>query len=167
MRRSVTVLRICPRDGTVLRTERWQSGRRRVEVDRCLKCRGLFLDEGEIKLLTGNRRLHNLLRRPAIIDLDSQLKCPDCKEMMEGENAGLVRVDVCLGCFGLWLDAGELQRLQALGRKGIRRLKPAEVGRVLRSRSASPSMREAAAYSLFYRYALLYPNLSTSFRSRR
>ena len=142
-------MRICPRDGTQLRTERWTSDHGPVEVDVCATCQGLFLDDGEIRTLTGNRRLHHILHKRAFMDHDSRLVCPNCHGVMEGENVGSVRVDVCLTCFGVWLDGGELERLKALGKDDLRHPQPAEVEKFLDSKDPDPKMREVVLDSMF------------------
>jgi len=157
-------MRVCPRDGTELTMERWTSAHGPVDVDICSTCRGIFLDDGKIRTLTGNRRLHHLLHRRAFVDHVSKLVCPNCKEIMGGENAGSVRVDVCLECFGLWLDGGELERLKALGKGELRHLPPAELDRVLQSEDPDPKMREAALDSLFTQWLSQNYSASRMFR---
>jgi Zn-finger nucleic acid-binding protein len=39
----------------------------------------------------------------------SPLNCPACREQMLEIDDGGVKVDQCLGCLGLWFDAGELE----------------------------------------------------------
>lgn len=41
------------------------------------------------------------------------LTCEPCASPLHELRLGTVRVDVCLGCHGLWLDRGELQELLA------------------------------------------------------
>lgn len=87
-----------------------------VTVDVCQECHGEFLDEGEILRLTGDRDLHKLLTDYLGVDADSDLVCPSCGDVMDAELLELeeqtVEVDVCLGCHGIWLDDGELAKLQ-------------------------------------------------------
>ena len=40
------------------------------------------------------------------------MKCPKCGVQLEEISFGDVRVDKCFNCEGLWLDNGELERLQ-------------------------------------------------------
>lgn len=91
--------------------------KRDVVADQCPKCQGLFLDENEIGRITGNSKLNTLLTRYVGLDSDSQRVCPACGGVMDGEDAAGTRVDVCLTCFGVWLDAGELEALQAMSEK--------------------------------------------------
>jgi hypothetical protein len=39
------------------------------------------------------------------------MKCPKCGMDLQEINAGDVHVDKCFSCEGIWLDAGELERL--------------------------------------------------------
>jgi hypothetical protein len=41
------------------------------------------------------------------------MKCPKCGMQLEEISFGDVRVDKCFHCEGLWLDNGELERIQA------------------------------------------------------
>jgi hypothetical protein len=41
------------------------------------------------------------------------MKCPKCGMQLEEISFGDVKVDKCFHCEGLWLDNGELERLQA------------------------------------------------------
>ena len=40
------------------------------------------------------------------------MKCPKCGMQLEEIGFGDVRVDKCFNCEGLWLDKGELERIQ-------------------------------------------------------
>lgn len=89
-----------------------------VTVDVCPECDGEFLDEGEIKRLTGDRDLHELLTEYLAREAESELVCPACGGLMDAEmidvedQEGEVEVDVCHDCHGIWLDDGELAKLQ-------------------------------------------------------
>ena len=104
--------RACPRDRTKLVAEKHKD----VTVDACPKCHGIFLDKNELKKLTGDSDLNKYLRDMVGYDVDSQLICPSCGGLMDMERVRGVEVEVCLTCFGLWLDAGELDAL--VGAKG-------------------------------------------------
>lgn len=104
--------RECPIDWTPLVAESISVPGFDVQADRCAKCKGLFLDKGEIKRITGNDKLNELLTKHLAGDSDSPLVCPACGWTMDMEDADGVRVDVCLKCFGVWLDAGELDQLK-------------------------------------------------------
>lgn len=87
-----------------------------VTVDVCPLCEGEFLDKGEIQRLTGDRDLHKLLTEYLGVGADSELVCPNCGDVMDAEMLELedqmVEVDACIGCHGIWLDDGELAKLQ-------------------------------------------------------
>lgn len=40
------------------------------------------------------------------------MKCPKCGMQLEEISFGDVRIDKCFHCEGMWLDKGELERLQ-------------------------------------------------------
>lgn len=46
------------------------------------------------------------------------LVCPNCQSGMQEINRNEVRIDVCSGCRGVWLDRGELEKLLS----GVRRV---------------------------------------------
>ncbi|MBI5201844.1 MAG: zf-TFIIB domain-containing protein [Elusimicrobia bacterium] len=77
-----------------------------VAFDCCGKCRGVWLDGGELSQLLGKPFPEALLSAK-----DGERKCPRCsKPMQRGGfiNPALV-VDRCAYCSGLWLDAAELR----------------------------------------------------------
>ena len=110
MRRSARAMeRACPRDRAKLAAKDHKG----VTVDECPKCGGIFLDKNEIKKLTGDKGLNKHLRDEVGYDVDSQLLCPSCGGLMDLEHVHGVDVEVCLTCYGLWLDKGELDALVA------------------------------------------------------
>jgi uncharacterized protein len=50
------------------------------------------------------------------------MKCPKCGMDLETVAVGSVNVDKCTGCAGIWLDAGELEAIEAQDAGFIRRL---------------------------------------------
>ena len=44
------------------------------------------------------------------------MKCPKCGADLKEEDRGGVKVDVCPDCKGMWLDAGEMDLLQKVGK---------------------------------------------------
>lgn len=116
--------RSCPRCHVPLVQERRPALGPDVTVDVCTKCHGLYLDKGELLRLTGNRSLHSFLTKQVGIDSDSTLLCPGCGGIMDLEDAAGIKVDVCITCFGLWLDAGEMEQLQDVDPKAFRELSP-------------------------------------------
>ena len=45
------------------------------------------------------------------------LKCPRCKVNMKKLKKKDVIIDVCLKCDGMWIDAGEIEKLAEMRRK--------------------------------------------------
>jgi Zn-finger nucleic acid-binding protein len=85
-----------------------------VEVDYCLECKGIWLDEGELETLLDSTAL-------AIELLDSFQKtqsdeiihrCPICLKKMEkisvGDSEKQIIIDKCAKNHGLWFGKGEL-----------------------------------------------------------
>jgi len=103
----------CPRDFTLMIQEEIEVLGKNVIVDACPKCDGMWLDTGELKKLTGDRKLSDYLTKDIGTKTESKLVCPRCGGLMDLELADEVEVDVCLKCNGVWLDAGELEELKA------------------------------------------------------
>ena len=83
-----------------------------VVIDICPKCRGTWLDGGELRRLLGNKRVSDYLTKQIGTKSHSKLVCPRCGGLMDLERADEVEVDVCLDCRGVWLDPGELKDLK-------------------------------------------------------
>ncbi len=83
-----------------------------VEVDWCSKCKGLWLDRGELGLL-----LHGDPTREATLELKigktGKRRCPRCGARMQEalSPAANVTLDRCPYEHGLWFDAGEVLAL--------------------------------------------------------
>lgn len=95
-----------------------------VEIDECTACGGMWLDDGELELLaprptlerihlqTIARRLAEMRQPPAPV---VYRRCPRCDQSMNRVNFGRVSgvvIDLCTA-HGVWLDAGELERIRA------------------------------------------------------
>ena len=115
----------------------------------CPTCKGLFLDKREIRTLTGSSDLNKLLTRYLGLDSDSQLVCPNCGGLMDGEDAGNVRVDVCLDCKGVWLDSDELERLASMDDAEFRHFTPEKIEEILKAQEIHREERVKAVRSLF------------------
>ena len=118
-------------------------------MDVCPTCQGIFLDKKEIRTLTGSSNLHELLTKYLGLDSDSALVCPNCGGLMDGEDAGDVRVDVCLDCNGVWLDAGELNRLTTMNEAEFRDFTPEKIEEILKAKDIKHKERRDAIRSLF------------------
>jgi len=141
--------RECPQDWTPLRKEMRRSFHHNAEVDVCPKCQGLFLDKKEVEALTGSHSLHELLTKYTGLNSDVQILCPNCGGLMESMDAGNVRVDVCLDCFGVWLDAGELERLAAMDASAFRHLSPEDMEEYRKKKEIQREEHLDAIRSLF------------------
>lgn len=104
-----------------------------VTLDACASCGGVWLDHGELERVENAarsrgdgsraeatagllRRAYERPRSPSELER-AELRCPRCGEELFEREWGfstLVRVDVCIGCRGTWLEAGELDALEEL-----------------------------------------------------
>lgn len=116
-----TTIMKCPRDGTQLQVVRAAG----VELDKCHKCDGLWLDAGELKALRSKRasgleeEMERRYGNPKFEtnEVSGYMRCPRCGE--EGRLSrhhvsyfhAPVQVDRCQNCFGIWLDDRELDLL--------------------------------------------------------
>ncbi len=149
MARKIRDTRECPQDWAALNKETRHSFHRNVEVDVCPKCQGLFLDKNEVQALTGSHRLHEILTKYTGLNSNVQILCPNCGGLMEAEDAGNVRVDVCLDCFGVWMDAGELEKLAAMDHSAFRHLTPEEMEEYRKKKEIRHEEHRDAIRSLF------------------
>lgn len=106
----------CPVDKSVMMVVE----HRRIELDYCHKCHGVWLDTGELELLISvlqaeGANLHpNELLTPEKAEIKDRRRCPICGQKMEKVRTGRehkVLIDRCPIGHGLWFDAGELQRV--------------------------------------------------------
>jgi Zn-finger nucleic acid-binding protein len=95
-----------------------------VEIDYCLKCKGIWLDSGELELLLGNIEETQKFLNSFIVDTitsERKLKCPICSHKMEKILVGndeKVRIDKCKSGDGIWFDEGELEEVLRMGTIG-------------------------------------------------
>lgn len=103
----------CPRDGTDMTSEQVRG----IQVDRCSKCSGIWLDLDELDKLESTVTSTEEERRATVMygERPSELKCPICdKQMITFDyRAHAVEVDTCLD-HGWWLDAGEDSRVREI-----------------------------------------------------
>lgn len=88
-----------------------------VEVDYCDRCRGVWLDAGELELLFGDEQAAReflSVGAPAVVPKgEKPRRCPECDARMTKESttgADPITFDHCPHGDGLWLDRGELAR---------------------------------------------------------
>ena len=81
-----------------------------TEIDYCSRCKGIWLDQGEIERVC----------KFAVCDMSmpsdaesSDLHCPKCRvPMRQFDYPGtMVAVDMCPTCNGMWLDSGEIKEI--------------------------------------------------------
>ena len=120
----------CPRDATTLQPFMVEG---RIEVGRCSSCRGLWLDKGELEQLQetierDHGNLTDVLKDTVGASFDQvrqerqgPARCPRCDAEMETREYGYnsqVMIDACPEGCGVWLDNGELERLEAFYEAG-------------------------------------------------
>ena len=71
----------------------------RLEIERRRK----FAEERQAKIQQEEREREHRLHF---------MKCPKCGSQLEEIAFGDVRIDKCFNCEGVWLDKGELERIQ-------------------------------------------------------
>jgi Zn-finger nucleic acid-binding protein len=88
-----------------------------VEVDYCDRCRGIWLDAGELETLlrtTGsqtNDPFLRLLDQAGTPSPAARCLCPRCDSKLNEFTASDLVLDHCPRGHGLWFDADELQQL--------------------------------------------------------
>jgi Zn-finger nucleic acid-binding protein len=104
----------CPRDQTELVVEQ----HRGIDVDRCPRCRGGWLDEDELAKLESTVESTDEQRSGMIeyAQRESELACPKCGDRMTAFNyrAYNLELDVCDNKHGFWLDEGEAIRVREI-----------------------------------------------------
>ena len=121
----------CPRDQVELLVEHYHG----IEVDRCPRCSGRWLDDGELSQLEATVESTEE-QRAAMIEYanrESTLPCPKCGNRMRAFNyrAYNLELDVCEQRHGFWLDAGEEGRVREIVEErveGLGRAAKAEAG---------------------------------------
>jgi Zn-finger nucleic acid-binding protein len=85
-----------------------------VEIDRCLKCAGTWLDSGELERLSGGTsdRLAAAIAGATAAKKDDR-RCARCSSRMEVLGVQGVDIDRCPRGHGLWFDRNEMESLIA------------------------------------------------------
>jgi len=114
----------CPRDHKELKTRSYEA---EIEIDECLVCGGIWLDQGELEAIqkTVERDYKREISDP--VDTISEgnesarqraregIRCPKCDAEMVTKPYGYgsqIVIDVCPSACGVWLDHGELEALE-------------------------------------------------------
>jgi Zn-finger nucleic acid-binding protein len=105
----------CPKCKAALEPVRFQS----VEVDRCIQCKGLWLDlfeDKDLKGLSGSEAIDVGDRQVGQqLNQLTDLKCPADGERMirtADPRNKQIQYELCTGCRGIFLDAGEFKDLK-------------------------------------------------------
>jgi len=94
---------------------------KRIELDFCPKCRGVWFDAGELDIMLKSSGLDGVSADnpgslPSAVTTERVRKCPICRQGMSKKNIGEnppVMIDVCRRGDGMFFDGGELQQLVA------------------------------------------------------
>jgi len=97
---------LCPRDGAETITTQG-TGRGRFDLDVCPTCQGAWFDRGEITKASKDPEVERLILEYA--GGASTLLCPRDGRAMARRPVGEASLDVCPGCKGVWMDAGEME----------------------------------------------------------
>ena len=103
----------CPRCKTGLKTEKYNG----IEVDRCPKCLGLWLDHPELDQLEDTILSDDEIKGMMMYARrESDILCPNCNQVMATFNyrAYNLPIDYCPDEHGFWLDGGEEKRILGL-----------------------------------------------------
>ncbi len=94
---------------------------KKIELDYCPKCYGVWFDSGELELSLDSLNLENhdqfignILDAPEAKTPEKKRRCPICAQRMRkvvlGEKPGIF-IDVCRKADGLWFDGNEVGQL--------------------------------------------------------
>ena len=113
----------CPNCQNPLQTTNYEG----IAIETCRKCNGEWLDEAELGKIVKLREVKfgpeerraiaesTTITGVVVSDVDRDLKCPKCNGTTDAVNyagdTGIV-IDRCTSCHGVWLDAGELEKIQ-------------------------------------------------------
>jgi len=105
-----------------------------VNADRCSKCEGVWLDSGELRLIAAieektftPEELEAALKADSRKKEESAVHCPKCGKPMEKRESYDTIVDMCPQGHGVWLDKGELERIQIV-RERLVKMRPRREG---------------------------------------
>ena len=99
---------------------------KKIEVDRCQKCHGIWLDYHELDELEDKTFASDDLKGTLMYAVrDSKQSCPRCMVIMKTFNyrGYNLPIDVCQNNDGFWLDKGEADQVETLMKQRIKDLK--------------------------------------------
>ncbi len=113
----------CPNCRALLREDVYEG----IEIESCDCCRGAWLDDRELGKIVQIREVKfdpqerraiaesTTITGVVVKDVDRDLKCPKCGGTTDAVNYGGdtgIIIDRCTGCRGIWVDGGELEKIQ-------------------------------------------------------
>lgn len=103
----------CPVCKNVLKAVQYEG----VRVQFCMPCKGFFLKPNELKRIQETQEVEvSMDMAPPSRSGDKVTRfCPSCDLAMAKKKHGKVSstiIDICEACNGIWVDKGELQRIQ-------------------------------------------------------
>ena len=128
---------ICPQDESRLFPYSYEGA---ATVDICRRCRGVWLDKGELEAIEETVERDYAEELAAIPDMvgsafhaafekeSAALTCPRCRVEMERKEyayCSQVLIDACPRCGGVWLDKGELEALEIFYERSRKKAGPA------------------------------------------
>jgi len=129
-----------------------------VKLDYCEKCDGFWLDAGEIRKVNAIHKetfsqdqiaeAVDLIEKKAIVARSSEsrrIQCPKCGKECEVVSTSGVSVDECPDGHGIWLDKGEIEKLQIMAE---------ERGRVYTDEEKEEFKEEANSVGIFRRFSV-------------
>ncbi|MFH1032572.1 MAG: zf-TFIIB domain-containing protein [Chloroflexota bacterium] len=93
---------------------------KKIELDFCPKCTGVWFDSGELELFAQSVSLRDadLMTKDIITSPDTKAvheerKCPVCNQRMKETTISepAIHIDACRRGDGLWFDGGEVHQL--------------------------------------------------------
>jgi Zn-finger nucleic acid-binding protein len=104
---------VCPKCGSELKKEIYRG----IEVDQCIKCKGMWFDLQELDQLENEAfDVENLKGTLMLTSQPTTNKCPHCQSNLrqfEYRFTSLI-LEYCVNQHGYWLDAGEGERVLQL-----------------------------------------------------
>ena len=83
-----------------------------IEIDQCQKCRGAWLDAGELEEIAERAGVKAARVRESLKSAGGskhgKRKCIRCRAKLTGVTLGTVELDRCPYGHGIWFDKGEL-----------------------------------------------------------
>jgi len=118
-----------------------------IELDYCVRCKGVWFDASELDLLFRSLDLAqgddaaSLMKLPKRRPGEAPRKCPRCRKKMHKMMIGQepeVMIDSCVKGHGLWFDGGELGQViqQLLDEPGVGGKVVSFLGQTFQSHSA-------------------------------